>query len=178
MYIKVHLLLGRFNSKIIFDELQDIIKKKKLFFDKDFEAKYNSMLYSNHTYNNNYVLIIKKILNYYIKNKYKSEIIDKLFSKYFPNYKKYVNNFYLSESDIKKMYNLGMIIGNHTLNHHILSSLSYNEQLIEIEKNYEFIEKIIGLKDIRYFAYPYGGKYVYNKDTIDILKKNKYIMCI
>ena len=43
-----------------------------------------------------------------------------------------LKDFYLTKNEIQKMNDLGMIIGSHTVNHPVLSTLSYDEQKYEI----------------------------------------------
>ena len=43
-----------------------------------------------------------------------------------------VKEFYLSIENMKEMQTEGMIIGSHTVNHKVMSSLNFNEQNKEI----------------------------------------------
>ncbi len=82
---------------------------------------------------------------------------------------------------VKKIYEAGHEIGNHSNTHPHVSNLSYEENLLEIEKCSQKIEQITGKKPTLYRA-PYGeyndtvvkagfenGYYViqWNKDTLD-----------
>jgi peptidoglycan/xylan/chitin deacetylase (PgdA/CDA1 family) len=63
--------------------------------------------------------------------------------------------------------------GNHTYNHYVLSSLTKEEQEIEIRENQKLIKNL----DINYskvFSIPFGGVVDFNNDTIDLLKKYQY----
>ena len=62
-------------------------------------------------------------------------------------------------------------IGYHTINHYNLSKLSYDNQKIEIELGKKELESIINRK-VKIFAYPFGNRYHYNADTLEIVKRN------
>ena len=62
-------------------------------------------------------------------------------------------------------------IGFHTINHYNLSKLSLDSQKIEIELGKKELELIIN-REVKIFAYPFGNKYHYNDDTLDIVKRN------
>ena len=62
-------------------------------------------------------------------------------------------------------------IGYHTINHYNLSKLSYENQKIEIELGKKEFESIIN-KQVELFAYPFGNRYHYNDNTLEIVKKN------
>lgn len=59
--------------------------------------------------------------------------------------------------------------GNHSLNHFVLSSLSYEEQYEEIYENQLFLESL-NLKISKYFSVPFGNLNDFNQETVDILK--------
>jgi peptidoglycan/xylan/chitin deacetylase (PgdA/CDA1 family) len=61
-------------------------------------------------------------------------------------------------------------IGAHTENHPMLSTISKVEQRKEIAQSLTQLENILK-KPIRYFAYPYGTRQDYNKDSVDICKE-------
>lgn len=68
---------------------------------------------------------------------------------------------------LHKIKAMGHIIGSHTLDHERLSTLSYEEQLFQLAKNKEVLERELSY-DCEYFAWPYGAQSDVNADTIDI----------
>ena len=62
-------------------------------------------------------------------------------------------------------------IGYHTINHFNLSKLSYGNQKMEIELGKKKLESLINRK-VELFAYPFGNRYHYNDNTLEIVKKN------
>ena len=147
----------------------------------------------NYINDNNYVTITMKELYEHLKNKKpipeKSILItfdDGYMNNYteaFPILKKLnmkatifcVGNsldgsYYLSEEAIKEMSDYGIDIQCHTVNHVHLNTLSYNEQLSELKRSKEILEKITG-REILSVAYPFGD---YNSDTIKAVKEAGY----
>ena len=84
----------------------------------------------------------------------------------------------MSENDVIKMHKSGMEIGGHTVNHPILSNLSSDETLIEIEDNKKNLEKLLGIS-LNTFAYP-NGKPIrdYGLKDIKILKELGYVSAV
>lgn len=77
---------------------------------------------------------------------------------------------YLNWEQIKEMRQAGWDIYPHSMTHTQLSTLSKQQQQIEIAESRKQIEEKLGsTADV--FCYPYGS---YNKNTIDILKENGF----
>ena len=91
--------------------------------------------------------------------------------------KKIIENIYLSKKEIKEIYNDGNIIGPHTVNHNVLSKLSYDKQMYEIKESLKFLQSFIEI-DYKSFCYPYGYKSSYNDCTIKILKNSTLMMLV
>ena len=64
-------------------------------------------------------------------------------------------------------------LGAHTVNHPYLSSLSTEEQRMEILKSKKTIEEQIN-KPVASFAYPYGTRQSYTSETVSLLKELKF----
>ncbi|TCT16218.1 peptidoglycan/xylan/chitin deacetylase (PgdA/CDA1 family) [Natranaerovirga pectinivora] len=81
----------------------------------------------------------------------------------------YLNDpWYVNEQDIKEMYELGMEIGSHTLNH-IDSRNTRNAVLLEeYKESKERLETLLGT-DIHHFCYPYGASTQYALQTLNEL---------
>jgi len=90
----------------------------------------------------------------------------------------YLNEFFSNEnikldsnllSDPKKLINSEYVnYGNHTFNHYVLSTLSYEEQYEEIKKTKDFLNSLdLNLSNV--FAFPFGGYTDFNDNTLSIL---------
>lgn len=168
---KTHLILGKIDSKTVFEEFLKYVENKKLtnLFNKKEKEKFH-FKYKNQK-DKNTKKEFKKIINYYGNLDLKKKILNYLYKLFEINLK--ASDIYLSKKEIKYISNLGMIIGSHSENHILMSRLSQKNQLNEIKRSKKFLESLIK-KKINTFCYPYGGKKSYNLITIKILKKLKF----
>ena len=162
---KIHLLCGAFDgqklmeclSKLLTDEMMSEIKKKN---------------FQNETYtkqkNDFGVTEFKRVLNYFIPYNYRESMINEIALQL--NYVFNINNFYISPSNLVKMKQEGMIIGAHSINHIMMSELTRDEQYVQINDSFEYIEKIKCVTHKTY-CHPFGGFHSFNKNTIDLLSK-------
>lgn len=168
---KTHLILGKVKSSEALKELKNYLIKKKItnFYNSKEKIKFQSA-YKNR--NDEFEKKqFKKIMNYYGNIKLKNKILDYLLNKFDINFKP--KDYYLSKKEIKYIASLGMVIGSHSESHTLLSRLSYKQQYKEIKNSKTFLEEIIN-KKVETFCYPYGRKFSYNQNTINILKKLKF----
>ncbi|MDC0560154.1 polysaccharide deacetylase family protein [Flavobacteriaceae bacterium] len=165
---RIHILISNCNAKDLYAYLQKIQIQK--LFDKNKIDEYKRLTYINQD-NDQYSLIIKRILNYFIRYDKRKSIIDQLFNKFIKeNFT--IEDFYLSINNLKEMNAAGMIIGSHTENHLVMSKLSDSLQKYEIENSFNYIESKIGSLEIKTFCYPYGGFHTFNDKTQEILSNN------
>ena len=80
-----------------------------------------------------------------------------------------VKEVYLNKTEIIELHKSGNIIGPHTVNHKVLSRLSYDDQYFEINESLIFLKNIIDIEH-KTFCYPYGYKSSFNESTKQILK--------
>ncbi|MBU4009416.1 MAG: polysaccharide deacetylase family protein [Proteobacteria bacterium] len=76
----------------------------------------------------------------------------------------------LTWDEVKVMADNGIEIGSHTVNHPILSRLTYGQQFMEISGAIKRIEEKTGIRP-KVFAYPNGRLEDFNNDTLSILKR-------
>ena len=162
----VHLLLGRYKACDLLKYCKNIISDQMIVQDR---LEIFKGIYSNFENNDNNDIIFKKIINYFLDEKYKSEIIRKLFLHFFPNCN--FKNYYLNYEQIKLLQENGNIIGLHSSNHDVMSNLIKSEQEEDIKNNYQYLKEFIQNEELKLFAYPYGNSESFNQDTMDILKK-------
>ena len=79
-------------------------------------------------------------------------------------------NYYLSKNAIKIMSDHNIDIESHTYSHNKLTSLTYEDQLKELQKSKKDLEAITG-KKVTAIAYPYGE---YNENTIKAANTTGY----
>ena len=112
---------------------------------------------------------IKRMLQFVIPRKIRTEIIKLLFKKYVGiSQKQFSKELYMSISNMKKLIDDGMYIGSHGAQHQWLNKISFNEQKRDIRSSLDFLKQL-GVKEKNWvMCYPYGA---YNKDTLTIIKK-------
>lgn len=79
----------------------------------------------------------------------------------------------LSWKQIKEISQSGVEIGSHSITHRNLTTLDKKDAFYEIMDSKKRIEDIIG-RQVRYFAYPFGGKNAFNNSIKDLVKKCGY----
>jgi peptidoglycan/xylan/chitin deacetylase (PgdA/CDA1 family) len=163
---RIHLLLGRNNSKLIYDELIKIVSNEML---PDLHKKeFNELTYKSQQ-NDDFTLLVKRILNYYISYEFREQVLDKLMVKFVPKEIDKVSYLYLSPEEINEMHENGMFIGSHTVSHSVMSKLSFKEQEKEIINSFELLNNITKGLQIKTFCYPYGGFHTFTNETENIL---------
>jgi len=166
---RIHMLIGKYGGIAIADATQEIVNKDMLSHEhiKEFHSEtYNRQKNDNST---NYV---KRLLNYFIDYRYRENVINQLMSIFYPNENDLISDFYMTETELKNMHNVGNVLGSHTVNHPVMSKLSLKDQEKEIIESFDKIESIIGKPAIKTFCYPYGGFHSFTTGTEELLEKH------
>ncbi|MCC6636066.1 MAG: polysaccharide deacetylase family protein [Chitinophagaceae bacterium] len=166
---RLHVLLGKFGGKHIYDTLQNYLKDEMLI---DTHVDEFKRLTYNRQLNDEYTLLAKRIINYFISYDYREWIMDRVMEDLVKDEEKLFWEFYLSEKDIQQMQDAGMIIGSHTVNHKVMSKLSFEEQDIEICNSFSTLEQITDGLPVRTFCYPYGGYHTFTEETEKLLEQH------
>ena len=155
---------------IVFCKLARSICKSKdsNFFYPDIENIKNCQTYlEEFNFYSNEERYFRMIRNEYLTIEEFSEIINTMFTKFYSNDKEFIDEYYLSITDLKIMSNNGMIIGGHSYSHPFLNRISVKKINEEINKNISFLYKTIN-KEINSFAYPFGA---FDDNVIDCLRQ-------
>lgn len=165
---RVHMLLGAFGGIKVLEQLKNVVAKDMLLFEhvKEFRTLTYKGFDDDHSSTE-----VKRVLNFYIDERYRETAIDALMKIFFKDELSMVKNFYLDQKDIMKIHKAGMIIGAHTVNHPVMSKLNREQQEKEILPCFEFIESITGKNVIRTYCHPYGGFFSFNADTEYVLSE-------
>jgi len=83
----------------------------------------------------------------------------------------------LSWEESKMMHRYGVAFGSHTVTHPILSNLSPQEVMVEVNRSKQVIEEKLGAP-VRAFAYPRGKREDFNELTKHILKEAGYLCAL
>jgi hypothetical protein len=84
------------------------------------------------------------------------------------------SKFYVENKNLKLMFDNGMVIGLHTLNHPEISKLSFNEQYKQISVSFKYLQDL-NIENDKNYCHPYGGFYSFYDDTVYILKKENVL---
>lgn len=166
---KVHYLLGKYDSKIVYQCLINIVHND-CYVDDSVE-RFKGQLYLTQE-SSSCTKKIKEIINYYIKPSKKSEILEKLFNAFVHNEVEIAKGYYLNRNQIDTMAKDGMVIASHSHSHTLLSNLSKYEQEFEVGNSLEVLREMSPSVTLNTFCFPYGGSKSYNEDTLEILNKN------
>ena len=162
---KIHLLCGKFDGNKLLKKCIELVDSNSLKFKQNNE--FNSLTYSNQS-NFEGISQFKRILNYFIDDNIKKDVIDEICNYFKLNLD--LNNFYVSEKNLKQMSDEGMVIGSHTVNHPVMSKLDSDTQRKEIIDSFDFLDSIISLSN-KVYCHPYGGTHSFNDNTITLLNE-------
>ena len=165
---RTHLLLGKYESKTVFEFLDKRIDGSLL--DQSKLKEFRVLTYKTQE-NDQYTLLVKRIINYFISYENREKVMNHLMEEFIPNEKEILESYYLTEDQILEMHENNMIIGSHTINHQVMSRLNFEEQSIQVKKSFAFLESIIGKFHHKTFCYPYGGFHSFTDDTEKILSE-------
>lgn len=167
---KIHLLLGKYGGNVVHDALTKVFQEHMI--DEEAREEFSALTYRTQQ-NDNYTLLVKRTLNYFISYQYRPQVLNALLEALIPRHRQLLEQFYLSPSEMQEMQRHDMILGSHTIHHPVMSRLTAQEQLHEIEGSFAYLQEVLRTIPIRTFCYPYGGFHSFNEDTVRILEKNK-----
>ena len=168
---KIHIILGKFGGVKVLDKLSKLMSKKMI--SNNFVNEYSDKVYIPQD-NDKATKRVKQTLNYFVLDKYKSLLIDKLMN-FFTNQeqKDIADKYYMTSEQISEMSNQGMVIGSHTISHQVMSKLKSLDQETETKDSFKVLDQIIGRQRFKTFCYPYGGWHSFTTTTENLLIDNK-----
>ena len=162
---KIHLLCGAFDGQKLLQCLSKLLTDEMILDSK--REEFRNQTYTKQK-NHTGVSKFKRILNYFILYNYTERVINEVASQF--NYVFDVDNLYISHGNLVTMKQKGMLIGSHSVNHPIMSKLTRDEQSVQIDKSFKYLEKI-GCVTHKTYCHPYGGFHSFDENTIDLLSK-------
>ncbi len=156
-----HFISEKIGPHHFFNEAVEILKRENVSLESHHST--DRYIYDTESY-----LKLKKMMNYQLDYSFREKMLEEIFLKYFDDFQSFIGGIYLSQKNIHEMAEGGMIFGNHTHSHKVLSRLSVEEQKNEIDKCQDFLSSLISQKNIP-FCYPYGHDFTYTEDTKRII---------
>ena len=163
------MLLGRYGGNSVAEAIRSIITEDMLSHEHVEEFHTETYTRQRNDASTNYV---KRLLNYFIDYRYRTDVIDALMRTHYPEEKGLAKEFYMSKAELAQMHQSGMILGSHTVNHPVMGKLVVDEQEREIFSSFQMLESITGETDLRTFCYPYGGFHTFTRQTEQLLEKH------
>ena len=162
---RVHFLKGKYGSTHI---LKQVLKSTKDYMiNPNLVKQFGESTYHFFDRDDNEIKL-QRLLNYYLDYKERDKILDSLMDELFDESELFKET-YLNENEIIELHKSGNIVGPHSVNHKVLSRLSYEDQFFEINESLNFLNNIIDIK-YKSFCYPYGYKSSYNASTKKVLE--------
>lgn len=162
---RIHLVLGRHGGTVAMDRLARIVEDHMLV-DRTVR-EFRELTYRNHNEDANTTLF-KRTLNYYIGYEWREEILNRIWEqlgKALPG----AEDWYMFPEALRALASEGMLLGSHGVNHRVFAKLSLEEQRIEIDESFAFLDALTGGLAVRTFCYPYGGFHTFTAETEHLL---------
>lgn len=169
----LHYLLSTYNPNKLLNTTKKFIKEMnfKLKIDPNLPNLNKAYKYGNNTNKK-----IKFLLNYSLDFD-SSNITYKFLEKKFmdKNYLSYFKNLYINKKQIKYLYKNEMLgsHGHEHLNFGLSSNIQINKDLI----NFNTIIKDNFKNGLKFFSFPFGTKYSFNKEVVRRLKNKGFRFC-
>lgn len=119
-------------------------------------------------------IVLKKLINYCRSSNNLVEVFNEVWSTFSNiHLDEFLNEWYMSNTEVIDLLNNGMDVGSHTCSHKLLSLQSKSEILTELSESKSSLENLTG-SSISEFCYPFGGKLSYNEEVIGCVEKVGY----
>jgi len=162
---RIHLLCGSYAGLDLLNMADSLIDEDMIPGEKI--AEFRNRTY-NHQENTAGVSDFKRLMNYFVDYKFRTDIIDSVAELLGFEFER--NCFYVSLESLHEMKRGGMIIGSHSHSHPVMSRLAPVEQKIEIETSLKFLGSLLEGAHTTY-CHPYGGFHSFNEYTVNALKQ-------
>jgi len=163
---RIHTLLGRAGGAAVAAALDDVVEESML--STTNRDRFEGEIYRPQT-NTDHVERAKSVLNYYLADEYRGEVLDALERELLGGLLD-PSAVYMSEEQLRELKDAGMLLGTHTVTHRVMSTLSRYVQEREIRESFEWLSDAIGGLERRTYAHPYGGEHAYTDETLALLR--------
>jgi len=162
---RIHTLLGAYGGERVLDELQPRVTEEMI--PEGRIEEFRSETYTRQD-NAESTDLVKRILNYYVRDSVQSDLIDDLLDE-FPRADVDVEDLYMTGDQLAAMQDAGMVVGSHSISHGVFSNMPDERQRREIYDSFDTVEELVGGLAVRTFCYPYGGFHTFTDETRRLL---------
>ena len=168
---KIHLILA------IAPDLSKVVRKIDDFILNSDNNSFRTLSYYKskfllpNRYDTKEINYIKKMLQQGLPFEFRKLLLDEIFfSSVSKDQLSFADELYVTLPQISEMIDQGMEIGSHGHEHSWLDTLSENDQLSDINRSLDMLERLGLSREEFFFCYPYGG---YNAVSIKVLEALK-----
>ena len=168
---KIHILLST-NIKEL--DLVEITKRNfnDLKIDEAIEQSFDELFEVNaiaNAWNDKETEFLKKIFQKLLPRGLRRELLDRVFRQMVEREESsWVDEFYLTPDDVRKLADSGMEIGSHGHSHEWLAEVNAGQQREDLVTSFLILDSELGSTRTRSVSYPFGS---YDKSTLEILKE-------
>lgn len=168
---KIHILLS---TDIKETDLVEITKRNfnYLKIDEAIEQSFDELFEVNgiaNAWNDKETEFLKKIFQKLLPRGLRRELLDRVFRQVVEREESsWVDEFYLTPDDVRKLADSGMEIGSHGHSHEWLAEMNPGQQREDLVTSFLILDSELGSTRTRSVCYPFGS---YNKSTLGILKE-------
>jgi peptidoglycan/xylan/chitin deacetylase (PgdA/CDA1 family) len=170
---KIHILLSSGISEI------DLLETTKQIFgdlriDETIGQSFDELYKVNgiaNAWNNEETEFLKKIFQKLLPIELRKALLDRVFCQIVDRKESsWVDEFYLTPDDVRRLTESGMEIGSHGHSHEWLSEMTANQQRSDLIKSLSILKSELSGHVVESVCYPFGS---YDSHTLEILKENE-----
>lgn len=167
---KLHYILANLHFSKLDGMLNEFLLQKGLSHLGQVEKKIVSRHYR---YDNSVTARFKFIINYKLGPHMREEFVTGVYIEEFGDDGDFIDQWYMTESDISLMHKHGNTIGCHAYSHQPLATLGSSEILYELTATKDYLEKCL-LQKVDSVSYPLGNKLAIDERVIRIADEVGY----
>lgn len=167
---KIHFILASSRDIThLLNTIENLLAKYRKDYALESYKDYHQRLAEANRYDTADVVFIKRLLQVELPLEARGKIVDELFVEIVAmSEQAFSRELYMNAEQMRSMIKAGMHIGSHGYDHFWFSSLTKEQQRVEIERSVEFIKNIGGDINNWTICYPYGD---YDENTLSLLSQ-------
>jgi peptidoglycan/xylan/chitin deacetylase (PgdA/CDA1 family) len=169
---KIHFILAVVpDAETLLDEVFRLLDQFRSSYSLKTKEAYLESVAGEHRYDNREVTVFKRLLQRELPELVRAGIVRQVFARHVTaDEAAFACELYMSIEQIDCLRRHGMHIGSHGYTHAWLNHISPDEQVVEIDRSLDFLEKLRIGKNQWSMCYPYGG---FNDSLLEILRSRR-----